>query len=134
MTQREPKEPIPLERLDREVVDCCGTCEHAIWVMRSRFRACDQWNARLTYPNREQLTRQRCWAHRYSESANAVELRVALEMRGAHIADTSRVRPANVAEVPLLERAAPAKGLVDTQKKIGKLTDDEIREIGRAHV
>src|SRR5689334_12000762 len=104
MTEKQ-KEPAPIERLDHEVVDCCGTCEHAFWVMRSKFRACDLWNVRLVYAQREKLTRQRCGRHVYSEQSNAVALRIELTMKGAPVAAPEVPPQLALADVPLSEPA-----------------------------
>jgi hypothetical protein len=86
-----------------------------------------RWHARLVYPTREQLTRQRCWAHAYSEQTNAVELRVALQMCGAPIADPDRDPPPVVADVPLPVQGPPPKALNDPNKKIAKIDPEQIR-------
>lgn len=126
---RREKFVIPLERYDHAVVDCCGTCELATWVHRAKYRFCTHWHTRLVYPERERLTRQRCWAHVFSNQTNATELRAALLIEGAPLIDQSRDRPQIICDVPLADsRPQPQpKGLYDPTRKIPRLTDQEIQ-------
>jgi hypothetical protein len=126
------KDEQPLARFASPVVDCCGTCGNNIWATTAQARVCRLKQLRLTYDDREKMTRERCAGYTLGAEAGARQLRLVLADQGARMADGSApCAELNGAAASATLKGPPAKPL-NSKGRVRHMTDDQIRANLRA--